>query len=148
MNKQHSSKDFASVGSTLKSDKVNKLIHKNILNPKRNEDKKFSTERNHVVRIVDVSSKTMSMTLGELSPSQSTRKHRHTYETLIYIINGDGKSIINDEVIEWRTGDVVYIPVWSWHQHINNSDTNNATYIATENTPLLQNLGVAVREEQ
>ena len=47
-----------------------------------------------------------------------------------------------------KAGDAVYIPSWTWHRHQNLSDTESAKYIATENAPQLQNLGVALREEE
>ena len=52
----------------------------------------------------------------------------------------------NPETAE--AGDAVYIPSWAWHKHQNLSDNEPAKYIACENAPQLQNLGVALREEE
>jgi gentisate 1,2-dioxygenase len=54
---------------------------------------------------------------------------------------------VEDRAIRWKAGDAVYIPVWAWHHHSNASQGKPARYVACENAPLLQNLGVAVREE-
>jgi len=103
--------------------------------------------RKHEVHVVDLPSKSMSMTLGGITPDGSTGKHRHNYETLIYVIQGHGFTQIDDTKVEWSAGDAVYIPVWSWHQHFNASSFDECLYIACENAPLLLSLGVALRQE-
>lgn len=108
----------------------------------------FSAERKHGVAVVDLPTKTLSVTLGELEPGQSTNKHRHNYETVLYILEGSGHTQVEDRVVTWKKGDAVYVPVWAWHNHVNDSDTEPASYLACENAPLLQNLGgIALREE-
>ena len=82
------------------------------------------------------------------APGQSSNRHRHTYETILYVLEGEGYSVVHDQKIEWKAGDAVYIPVWTWHNHVNTSTTGLARYLACENAPILQNLGgVALREE-
>ena len=88
------------------------------------------------------------MTIGGLLPGQKTHKHRHTYETILYVLEGKGSTLVEDEIVEWQAGDAVYIPSWAWHQHHNLSEVEAAKYIACENAPQLQNLGVALREEE
>ncbi len=86
--------------------------------------------------------------MGGLAPLQKTNKHRHNYETILYILEGRGTTLVEDREISWKAGDAVYVPVWAWHQHTNLSDTESARYLACENAPLLQNLGgIALREE-
>ncbi|PQQ24557.1 hypothetical protein C6H64_21100 [Photorhabdus luminescens] len=87
------------------------------------------------------------MTIGHLDKNESTRMHRHNYETVIYITQGKGYSRIGDRTVPWRAGDAIYVPVWADHQHINTGE-EEAIYLACENAPLLQNLGgIALREE-
>jgi quercetin dioxygenase-like cupin family protein len=147
---QFSSADFAAVASTLRAvmPDPERLVHRNVLGSGVRQDAGFSGERRHLVRTVDVPSRTLSMTLGGLEPAQSTRKHRHSYETIIYVISGTGQSTIENQIVRWQAGDAFYIPPWSWHSHTNTSATEQALYIACENAPLLQNLGAALREEQ
>jgi gentisate 1,2-dioxygenase len=143
---QYSSKDFSAVPAKMRCELPEKLQHRDVLNS--GNDHRFSSERKHLVAVVDLPSKTMSMTLGGLEPMEITNRHRHSYETILYIVEGHGESVIESEKIEWRKGDAVYIPVWAWHHHRNLSATVKALYIACENAPLLQNLGgIAVREE-
>ncbi|TQV75370.1 cupin domain-containing protein [Aliikangiella marina] len=139
-----SSKDFNRTRSDFDVVLPEKIIHKNVC--ESGENQQFNEERQHPVHIVDVDSKTMSMTIGKLLVDQKTNKHRHSYETIIYIQQGVGRSIIEDKTIEWQAGDAIYVPVWAWHSH-HNLGSQECIYIACENTPLLQNLGVALREE-
>ncbi len=141
----YSSKDFSKTKRELKVEVPERLIHSDVLGPA--EDKAFNQERKHLVQVVDLPSKTMSMTLGGLEPLQASNRHRHTYETLIYILEGEGETFVEERSVPWKAGDAVYIPVWAWHYHRNTSASNRCLYIACENTPLLQNLGVALREE-
>jgi quercetin dioxygenase-like cupin family protein len=141
----YSSKDFGRTEHALRVDLPEKLVHKNV--DRTSRDDAFSRERKHPVFVVDLPSRVLSMTLGGLEPGQTTSQHRHTYETIIYVLEGEGTTVIEGRVIEWRAGDAIYIPVWAWHQHTNASTTKSCRYVACENAPMLQNLGVAIREE-
>jgi gentisate 1,2-dioxygenase len=142
-----SSGDFASVRSHVSTRVTDKIIHKKVLDSADVTACAFSAERHHMVRIVDLPSRVISMTLGGLEPGQSSRLHRHNYETLIYIMAGRGKSVIGDVEVHWEKGDAIYVPAWAWHQHCNLSDSDDALYLACENAPQLQNLGIAQRQE-
>jgi len=142
------SADFWRVPALLTARLPERLLHRAVTGELDKGSMRFSTERKHLVHVVDLPSFSMSMTIGGLSPGQTAGRHRHNYETLIYIIEGHGHTTIEDRLIEWRAGDALYIPVWAWHQHRNLSDVESCLYVACENAPLLQNLGnVAVREE-
>lgn len=139
------STDFAHVPSTLTADDPERLLHAGVL-AGTEDDLAFSEQRKHLVRTVDLPSRTLSMTVGGLSPGQATRMHRHNYETIIYVVAGSGSSSIDDREVQWKAGDAFYVPTWAWHQHTNSSESA-ALYIACENAPMLQNLGIALREE-
>jgi quercetin dioxygenase-like cupin family protein len=145
---QHGSSDFWRVGRKIDVEMPARLHHPNVLAVQSGGASEFSAERKHPVHIVDLPTKTISMTIGGLLPDQETSKHRHNYETVIYIVEGKGVTTIEDRQVEWQAGDAVYIPVWAWHQHKNASTSASCLYIACENAPLLQNLGgIALREE-
>ncbi len=123
-----------------------KLVHHCVEDQGKQEG--YSQERKHPVFFVDLPSHTISMTIGWLEPGQSSNRHRHTYETILYVLEGEGYSDVHGQRIEWKAGDALYIPVWAWHNHVNTSKTQRARYLACENAPLLQNIGgVALREE-
>ena len=144
--KQFSSKDFHETYSRPQYVKPAKLVHKNV--EQAGEHDQFSTERKHPVFFVDLPSKNVSMTIGGLLPDQITNRHRHTYETVLYVLEGEGWTEIEGERVDWKAGDAVYIPSWAWHRHGNHNGDNSAKYLACENAPQLQNLGVALREEE
>lgn len=139
-----SSKDFHKTKSTLESALPERLAHRQVAGHLHGD---FSSERGHGVAIVDLPTKAISVTIGHLHPGQATRRHRHNYETVLYVTRGRGFSMVEDRKIVWQAGDAIYIPVWAWHNHVNTGD-EAAEYLACENTPMLQNLGnIALREE-
>jgi quercetin dioxygenase-like cupin family protein len=123
-----------------------KLFHPAVESAGENEG--YSKERKHPVFFVDLPSHALSMTIGWLEPGQSSNRHRHTYETVLYVLEGEGYSDIQGKRIPWKQGDALYIPVWAWHNHVNTHPTQRARYLACENAPMLQNMGgIALREE-
>jgi quercetin dioxygenase-like cupin family protein len=142
-----SSTDFGKVPASLTADRPERLLHAQVLHSAAMEDTQFSRERRHLVGIVDLPSRALSMTIGGLAIGEATRKHRHNYETIIYVVAGAGISVIEGREVQWRAGDAFYVPTWAWHQHRNTSATEQAVYVACENAPMLQNLGIALREE-
>lgn len=151
----YSSADFWRVPSRLTPKIPARLHHPDVLQERGTEpghgpgagEAQFSQARRHRVHIVDLPSHTLSMTLGHLEPGQSTRLHRHNYETMVYVLSGRGFSRVGDRKVEWQAGDAFYVPVWAAHQHVNEGD-GPCAYVACENAPMLQNLGgVALREE-
>lgn len=140
----YSSKDFGATRSAPEVEVPDRLLHSGV--EERVTDTAFSGERRHPVFVVDLPSRTISLTVGHLGAGETTRKHRHTYETILYILEGSGRTYVEERVVEWKTGDAVYVPVWAWHRHEAGDD--RCRYLACENAPLLQNLGnVALREE-
>lgn len=138
--------DFGKTKAQLTAVMAKNLAHKNVEGS--DVDEKFSAERKHPVHIVNVPSNSISMTIGGLLPGDRSNRHRHTYETLAYILEGKGYSMIEDVKIEWQAGDAFYIPNWAWHHHVNLDPDKPAKYLACENAPMLQNLGqLAIREE-
>lgn len=142
---QRSSADFDRTTHRLDVEVPDRLIHRDV--ESNAHAVAFSAERKHPVFVVDLPSKTISMTIGGLDPGQTASKHRHTYETILYVLEGEGSTVIEDRRVDWKAGDAVYIPVWAWHQHTNRSATKSCRYVACENAPLMQNLNAALREE-
>lgn len=108
----------------------------------------YSAERKHPVHFVDLPSHAISLTIGGLPGAGRSNRHRHTYETILYVLEGKGYSMIEGQRVDWEEGDAVYIPVWAWHHHVNADAEKPARYLACENAPMLQNAGrLAIREE-
>jgi len=78
--------------------------------------------------------------LAEISPGKHSGAHRHLYEEVNYIVAGQGYSLIEDRRYDWAAGDVLCVPVFSWHQHFNTGD-QPACFLVHHNRPLMENLG-------
>lgn len=63
--------------------------------------------------------KLLSTTVAEVPPGKRSGAHRHIYEETNYILAGDGYAIIEDQRYDFKKGDVLVIPVFSWHQYFN-----------------------------
>jgi len=142
---KYQSADFDKTPPTLHVRIPDRLHHPDVEAAGKHGD--YSAQRKHPVFFVDLPSHTISMTIGWLDPGQSSNMHRHTYETILYVLEGTDYTEVQGRKVEWKAGDAVYIPVWAWHRHTNTGD-GLARYLACENAPLLQNIGgVALREE-
>lgn len=143
-----SSSDFGETIATIEVARPERpCIHKNVTGTKNKANEEFADNRKHPVHIVDLPSRAVSVTIGGILPGGRTRKHRHTYETIAYVLKGKGYSVVDGQRIDWEAGDALLIPRWTWHQHFNLSDTEYAEYLGAENAPMLQNLGLGLREE-
>lgn len=108
----------------------------------------FSAERGHPVFPIKLPSTTVSFSVGDLDPGASTSNHRHAYESLVYVIEGSGYTVIEGQRFDWSADDAIYIPAWCWHRHTA-LDGGKARYITATNMPLLNKLGLtALREEE
>ena len=85
-----SSKDFATTSAILESELPGRLVHRDV---RQRFHGGFSQERGHGVAIVDLPSRSISVTIGHLKEGQRTRLHRHNYETIIYVVKGCGYSL-------------------------------------------------------
>jgi gentisate 1,2-dioxygenase len=120
-------------------------IHRQI---EDSQDEQFSKERQHPCYIAKLPSHTASMNVGIVVAGVTSGNHRHYYESLIYIIKGNGYSVVEGNKVEWEAGDIIYAPPWSWHQHFNTDPDNEVRYVAYTNAPLLQNVGGIARREE
>jgi quercetin dioxygenase-like cupin family protein len=87
----------------------------------------------------------LSAHLAELAPGGNSVRHRHTTEAYLYIVKGEGYSIINydgqaEQVVHWSEGTLFSPPVWAWHQHFNSSQTETARYLAIQDTGLVRHM--------
>jgi gentisate 1,2-dioxygenase len=139
------SADFGKTTDDVKVKMPDKVIVRQL---EKHKDSAYSEERQCSVFIADLPSYTVSVDITLIKPDSNDRKHRHYYETLLFILAGSGYSIIEGERVEWEAGDALHIPPWLWHQHFNKDSDKEVRYLACTNSPLLQGVGgVAIREE-
>jgi quercetin dioxygenase-like cupin family protein len=85
--------------------------------------------------------------VSELPPGGFSVNHRHTTEAVIYIVSGVGHSVISwdgvdQQRIDWAEGDMFSFPVWMWHQHFNDSESEHCRYLAVQDTFAIKALGL------
>lgn len=107
----------------------------------------FSASRGHPVWSVELDSRNVSLSIGLLEGGCSTSNHRHAYETLVYVLEGSGYSIVEHERVPWQAGDAFYVAPWNWHQHVADEGTR-VRYLAATNLPLLLALGQTVLRQE
>jgi gentisate 1,2-dioxygenase len=73
--------------------------------------------------------------------------HRHTIEAVIFWLNGHGHSIIDGIQYDWKAGDLISVPMFAWHRHVNTSD-EPVSYVASTTGPLSMGIGLAVYEDE
>jgi quercetin dioxygenase-like cupin family protein len=64
----------------------------------------------------------ISLLLSELQPGAGPKLHRHDYEELFILHEGQGAFTIAGTTVEARAGDIVVIPTGLPHSFINNGD--------------------------
>jgi len=71
----------------------------------------------------------ISIAMFEIPPGRSQSKHRHPGEAVLYIVDGEGHSVIDGVRQDWKTGDAPIVHQYVWHQHFNDSKERPATVI-------------------
>jgi len=89
---------------------------------------------------------TLSCWMQMLRPGERTKAHRHTSTSLYHVFRGRGTTVINGEAFDWETGDSFVAPLWSWHEHANRSQTEEALLFSMHDKPVLDAFGL-YREE-
>ena len=138
----------ADFGKTTDDVKVKMPGKVNIRQLEKQKNLSYSEERQCSVSISDIPSYTIGVDITTISPNSNDRKHRHYYETVIFVLEGKGYSIIEGDKVEWVAGDALHIPPWSWHQHFNTDIDKEVKFLSGTNAPLLQSVGdIDCREE-
>jgi gentisate 1,2-dioxygenase len=63
-------------------------------------------------------------------------------EAIIYIVEGEGYTTVEDTRYDWKKGDTIFVPPMLWHEHVNNSQDKPAVYLAVASYPLMEALGM------
>jgi gentisate 1,2-dioxygenase len=71
----------------------------------------------------------ISLAMFEVRPGGAQAKHRHPGEAILYVVDGEGHSVIDGVQYEWKTGDAPIVHQYVWHQHFNGSPDRPATVI-------------------
>lgn len=82
-----------------------------------------------------------------LDPGQATRAHRHNSTTFYFAFEGKGCVWIDEDPLEWDTGDIFAVPAWKWHRHENRGD-DHAILFSIDDWPAMTKLGFYRQETE
>jgi len=82
--------------------------------------------------------------LCEIPPGASTKPQRYLFEEVIYILSGEGETVVwNPErpkqSVKWKAGAVIAPPLNVWRQHINRG-TTPVRFLSMNNAPVVIDL--------
>jgi gentisate 1,2-dioxygenase len=89
---------------------------------------------------------TLSCWIQMLRPAERTRSHRHNSTSIYHAFRGSGTTTIGGQPFHWEKGDTFIVPLWSWHEHANDSSTEEAILFSMHDVPVLKAFGL-YREE-
>jgi gentisate 1,2-dioxygenase len=74
-----------------------------------------------------------------------TDESRTSCNTIVLVMEGSGYTQIEDRRLEWKTHDVLCIPNWRWHQHVNTGGGDAFLYTMTDK-PVMQGVNAFRRQ--
>jgi gentisate 1,2-dioxygenase len=67
---------------------------------------------------------TLQMSIQLVLPGEVATAHRHTMAALRFVVEGSGTfTTVNGDSFLMEPGDLILTPNWTWHDHINESDS-------------------------
>ena len=78
-------------------------------------------------------------------------KHRHQGGLVIYVIIGQGYSVVDGERVDWQAGDLLLLPIKPGgveHQHFNLNPGSDCRWIAFSYMPFFDHVGVRVHPDR
>jgi gentisate 1,2-dioxygenase len=91
---------------------------------------------------------TMGAQIQLLGAGEATRAHRHTGSSMYTVAKGRGHSIIAGERFDWQENDIFCVPSWAWHEHANDSGSDDAVLFSFNDLPVIEATGLYVEEER
>jgi len=88
---------------------------------------------------------TMSFRCQMLDAGMSTLAQRRMSSAVYVVLEGEGKTEVNGEVLEWKRNDVFAIPSWGWYRHCA-SHSGKAVLYSVSDEAAARKLGYYQRE--
>lgn len=76
-------------------------------------------------------------------------KHRHQGGLVIYVIEGRGYSVVDDEKIDWEAGDLLLLPIKPdgvVHQHFNHAPGEPCLWVAFLYLPIMDYVSMEMKQ--
>jgi gentisate 1,2-dioxygenase len=81
---------------------------------------------------------TMALYMMRLQPETETTPYRTTANNIYAVVNGEGRTEIEDQRFEWSRGDVFVVPAWRTHAH---NSGGGAVLFRVSDEPVMKKLG-------
>jgi quercetin dioxygenase-like cupin family protein len=69
--------------------------------------------------VLDFPNSIVSWGVTEIDPGVESPPHWQLHEATLFILQGKGYSLVDGRRFDWGEGDVVFAPLFSWHQNGN-----------------------------
>lgn len=89
---------------------------------------------------------TMGAHVQRLREGQRLTAHRHTGNVIYTVAKGSGYSVIAGRRYDWTEHDIFCVPSWTWHEHANVSEDDDAVLFSFSDLPILETLGLSYGE--
>jgi len=90
---------------------------------------------------------TMGADAHWLRPGEHARVARSTASRVFHVIEGRGRSRVDETELTWEPGDTFVAPPWHWIEHDNGSTSEPACLFSFTDEPAIRALGLW-REER
>ena len=84
----------------------------------------------------------MGARMQKLPPRFKGKAHRHVHSCVYYVHKGMGYTVINGMRFDWKAGDIIALPIWALHEHVNTSDTEEAYLFSINDLPIMEVLNL------
>jgi len=84
---------------------------------------------------------TMGAAMQLLRAGEQTKAHKHTGSIIYQCAKGKGYSIIDGKRYDWKEKDIFCVPSWTWHEHCNLSNSDDACLFQFNDLPTIKKLG-------
>ena len=88
---------------------------------------------------------TMSCRVQMIRKGEKTKAKRVTGSSVLHVVQGRGRSVINGQPFDWEKGDIIALPSWAQHDFAN-AGAEDAILFSISDRPVLETLGF-YREE-
>lgn len=90
--------------------------------------------------------RTLDAVLHEVAPGTTSTTVRHSWDAILFAVEGPGWSEVNGVRYDWQSWDALHIPAWAWHRHGNDGE-RPVRFLSSSSEPALSALGLGVFED-
>jgi gentisate 1,2-dioxygenase len=83
---------------------------------------------------------TMGAHMQLLRNGEHTKAHRHTGNVIYHVAKGYGYSVIGGIRFDWQEKDIFCVPPWTWHEHVNLDESDDACLFSFNDLPVMEAL--------